>query len=106
MKNTHLQNYCKILVAFFVCSLNAQVGQVVWEDDFNALNTEHWNVDIGDGCPELCGWGNSELQSYENDNVYIEEIPGEEGNFALVLEAKRENSGNSSFTSGRVTTKD
>ena len=30
-----------------------------------------------------------------NDNVYIEEIPGEPGNYALVLEACKENSGNS-----------
>ncbi len=105
MKTAQLKKYCKFFWIFLITSLNAQVGQVVWEDDFNSLNPDHWNVDIGDGCPELCGWGNSELQSYQNDNVYIEEIPGEEGNFALVLEAKKENAGNSAFTSGKVTTK-
>jgi beta-glucanase (GH16 family) len=105
LKKNQAQKHCKFLFIFFITALNAQVGQVIWEDDFNSLNTELWNVDIGDGCPELCGWGNSELQSYQNNNVYVEEIPGEEGNFALVLEAKKEKTGNSAFTSGKVTTK-
>ena len=86
--------------------LYSQTGQILWQDDFDNLDLSVWNIDLGDGCDEnLCGWGNQELQSYQNDNVYIEEIPGEPGNYALVLEARRENSGNSSFTSGKVTTK-
>ncbi|WP_052444475.1 PKD domain-containing protein [Flammeovirga sp. OC4] len=80
------------------------LGKVIWEDNFSELNTDHWNISIGDGCDEdLCGWGNKELQSYQSDNVYIEEIAEEPGNFALVLEAKKESAGNSAFTSGKVT---
>lgn len=96
-----------LLILFVITSpIFAQTGHIIWQDDFNSLNTSIWNIDEGDGCDEnLCGWGNQELQSYSNDNVYIEEIPGEPGNYALVLEARKENSGNSSFTSGKVTTK-
>jgi beta-glucanase (GH16 family) len=93
-----------VLLLFSIC-VHAQVGHILWEDDFDSLDTNIWNVDQGDGCPELCGWGNQELQSYQDDNVYIEEIPGEPGNYALVLEARSESSGNQSFTSGKVTTK-
>lgn len=90
----------------FSISLNAQTGHILWQEDFNSLDSSIWNVDVGDGCNEnLCGWGNQELQSYQNDNVYIEEIPNEPGNYALVLEARNESSGSSSFTSGKVTTK-
>ena len=103
--------HSKYLLAFKFCVcfygyLFAQTGHILWQDDFNTLDSKVWNIDIGDGCDEnLCGWGNQELQSYQNNNVYIEEIPGEPGNFALVLEARKENSGSSSFTSGKVTTK-
>ena len=93
-----------ILLAFCLTSFTkAQVGQTLWEENFNSFDTAIWNVDLGDGCPDLCGWGNDELQTYQNENVSIEEIPGEPGNFALVLEAKKDNQNN--FTSGRVTTK-
>jgi len=91
-----------LLLSFFSI---AQVGQVLWEDDFDNFNAEIWNKDQGDGCPELCGWGNQELQSYQDENVSIEEIPGEPGNYALVLEARKENIGDQSFTSGKVTSK-
>ena len=87
----------------FFHSLNAQTGHILWQEDFNSLDSSIWNVDVGDGCNEnLCGWGNQELQSYQNDNVYIEEIPNEPGNYALVLEARNESSGSSSFTSGKL----
>lgn len=81
----------------------AQIGPIIWEDDFNSINQSVWNEIQGDGCDiGLCGWGNAELQSYETDNLTIETIPGEPGNSALVLEARRENSGNRAYTSGKV----
>ena len=81
----------------------SQIGPVIWEDNFNTFNAQQWTKDIGDGCNiGLCGWGNQELQSYESNNVYVADVPGEPGNKALVLEAKRENSGSRAFTSGKV----
>ncbi|MEO9801743.1 MAG: glycosyl hydrolase [Reichenbachiella sp.] len=81
------------------------IGNVLWEENFNALNTEQWNPNTGDGCDiGLCGWGNQELEYYSPNNVYVEDISGEPGNSALVLEAKNESIGNSSFSSGKVDT--
>jgi len=96
---------CICASIFFANTTKAQVGNVIWEDNFNSLNTNIWQPDIGDGCDiGLCGWGNQELQSYQSDNVYIADVPGEPGNKALVLEARQENAGSRAFTSGKVTT--
>ena len=37
-----------------------------WFDDFNdvSLDTNFWNVEYGNGCPDLCGFGNNEAQTY------------------------------------------
>lgn len=82
----------------------AQVGNVLWEDNFDTFNTDIWTPNVGDGCPGLCGWGNAELEYYHGNNVSIEAIPGESGNNALVLEARNESMGSQSFTSGKVDT--
>lgn len=51
-------------------TLYAQERKLVWEDNFDGatLNNEVWNFELGDGCPNLCGWGNNELQIYTQDN--------------------------------------
>ncbi|MCG8373421.1 MAG: family 16 glycosylhydrolase [Balneolales bacterium] len=75
---------------------------LLWWDEFSAsdLNTGYWSYDIGDGCQvEGCGWGNFELQAYTEESVYIDSIPGEPGNNALVIEARNESN---QFTSGRI----
>lgn len=95
-----------LIGVFYVALSEAQVGQIIWEEDFNSFNSDVWNVTTGDGCPDLCGWGNAELEYYANDNVGVEEITEEPGNYALVIEAKSESIGGKSFTSGKVTTKD
>ena len=46
-----------------------------WEDDFEGdqLDEESYTFEMGDGCPDICGWGNRELQIYrgapENTNL-------------------------------------
>ena len=96
---------CALTITLFSLQISqAQIGEVIWEDNFNSFNAQQWNKDVGDGCPNLCGWGNQELQSYEEANVYVADVPGEAGNKALVLEAKRQQSGSRAFTSGKVTT--
>ena len=89
-----------------VCALQAQIGALLWQDDFNSLDGSVWTATQGDGCPGLCGFGNQELQSYQPGNLRIEGVPGEPGNNALVLEARREQSGSRGFTSGKVDSKD
>ncbi len=73
---------------------------LVWADEFNGttLDTGSWTVDTGTGCPNLCGWGNSELEYYLTRNVSVSG-----GN--LVLTAKAESYGGASFTSGKIHTR-
>jgi len=84
---------------------NPTIGPLIFEENFDSFNPSHWNVVTGDGCqfgPDLCGWGNQELQWYGENNLSIESIPGDSGNRALVITAKRENVEGRAFTSGKV----
>ncbi|HEY4616586.1 MAG TPA: glycoside hydrolase family 16 protein [Flavobacterium sp.] len=71
--------------------------KLVWEENFNnpKLDESVWNFELGNGCPNLCGWGNNEKQVYTNDNHEI--VDGK-----LVIHAKKEGE---SYTSTRITTK-
>lgn len=80
-----------------------KTSDLIWWDEFTNpnLNLDFWSYDIGDGCAEeVCGWGNKELQIYQQKNVYIDEIPSEQGNYAMVIEAEQTN--DSQFISGRI----
>jgi len=74
---------------------------LVWSDEFDgtSLDAGDWTIDIGDGCPDLCGWGNAELQYYRAENVAVSG-----GN--LILTARRQSFGGRQFTSGKVHTRD
>ena len=74
----------------------AQVGDLIWEDDFGDL--DNWIILTGNG---YWGWGNGELEYYHENNVEIAEIPGEPGNNALLITARQE-SGPGSWTSGGI----
>ena len=52
--------------------------ELVWSDEFDGTSVDDskWSYDLGDGCqisPDLCGWGNNELQYYTNreENVRV-----------------------------------
>ena len=71
---------------------------LVFSDEFagNAeIDTASWRVYKGDGCPQLCGFGNNELQQYTGDtrNLRIEDG-------VLIIEAHRRED----YTSAKVTT--
>ena len=88
---------------FVVFPAHAQVGELLWQENFNSLEEDIWTIDIGNGCDQgLCGWGNQELESYQADNVSIQAIDGEPGNSALALQARREVAGAEQFTSGKI----
>ncbi|RMG68708.1 MAG: glycosyl hydrolase family protein [Bacteroidetes bacterium] len=74
---------------------------LVWEDAFkgSTLNTDDWNYELGDGCPNLCGWGNNELQYYTDrpENIRLE-------GGKLIIEARQEFLSGSNYTSARITT--
>ena len=77
--------------------------QLIWSDEFNtdgAPDISKWSYDIGNGCPDLCGWGNGEKQYYTNrtDNVKVE-------NGVLKIIAKKENHEGAEYTSAKLLTK-
>lgn len=89
-------------------SASAQVGNLIWEENFNDL--ARWLKVTGNGS---WGWGNGELQFYKNENVDIADVPGEPGNKALRIVARQESGpgivdqwGNPLlYTSGKVMSK-
>ncbi len=73
---------------------------LVWADEFSGdtLNLADWTYEIGDGCPNNCGWGNNELEYYREDNTSL--VDGH-----LVITAKQQNFGDRDYTSSRLITK-
>lgn len=71
-----------------------------WSDEFDGdqLNSANWTYEIGDGCPDLCRWGNNELQEY-SDNESNSNVE----NGKLTITARKEGSG---YTSARIKTED
>ena len=67
-------------------------------EDFNteSLDIETWNYELGDGCPNICGWGNNERQVYTKKNISIRDQQ-------LVITATKEGD---NYYSGRISTKD
>jgi len=54
------------LVAVVSSPVRAQVGDLIWEENFNTL--DNWLKITGNGS---WGWGNGELEFYKNENVDI-----------------------------------
>jgi len=71
--------------------------QLVWSDEFDGteLNMDNWTIEVNGN-----GGGNNELQYYtdRSDNIRVEDG-------MLVIEAKKEEYENKSYTSGRIITK-
>jgi beta-glucanase (GH16 family) len=97
-----------LLIAILTASLlscnNQQDRELVWSDEFEkdgAPDATKWNFDIGDGCPDNCGWGNNELQYYTRDsrNVRIE-------NGHLIIEARQDSLGGKAFTSAKIVSRE
>ena len=78
------------------CKAQEAKSQLVWADEFNdqSLDLSSWNFELGDGCPNLCGWGNNERQVYTTENHRLED-----GN--LIITAKKQGD---NYTSTRITT--
>ena len=86
-----------ILILLIVFMSHNPKSKLVWEENFdgNSLNEEIWNFELGDGCPNLCGWGNNESQIYTKTNHKVE-------NGYLFITARKKDS---IYTSTRITTK-
>src|SRR5688572_27801539 len=66
--------------------------KLVWSDEFDRdglPDSTRWGYDLGDGCPNNCGWGNNELQYYtahRKENARVRDGK-------LIIEAHREKMG-------------
>jgi beta-glucanase (GH16 family) len=84
--------------------VNGQDLKLVWSDEFNnegLPDTTKWGYDVGDGCPDVCGWGNNELQYYTKSNLKNARV--EDG--VLIIEAHKESMRNKEYSSARLVTK-
>ena len=74
---------------------------LVWSDEFNGteLDNSSWTAETGDGCPNLCGWGNNELQYYmpPPNNLFFQDGK-------MIIEARAETYGGKNYTSTRIKT--
>lgn len=80
---------------------------LVWHDEFDgdSLNMDNWSYqtgthDVYGDSTGAANWGNSELQSYQQDNVKLED-----GNLVITAKREEEKVDGKSFTSGRITTR-
>jgi beta-glucanase (GH16 family) len=88
--------YIAITLLTFSCFAQSKGQKIVWQEEFNGaeLNESDWNFELGDGCPDICGWGNNEKQLYTKTNHSIQE-----GNLVI-----RVNKQDDHYTSTRITT--
>ncbi|MGO4911659.1 glycoside hydrolase family 16 protein [Leeuwenhoekiella sp. W20_SRS_FM14] len=92
----HTLSAAVLILLLVSCKVQKQT-QLIWSDEFNGdrLDTSAWNFELGDGCPNLCGWGNSERQIYTQDNHRLEDGK-------LIITARKDGD---VYTSTRITTK-
>ena len=90
--------YSFLTLCLVLVSTACAQEKIIFEEDFNAdtLNMEIWNYEEGDGCPNLCGWGNNEKQIYNRDYVALED-----GKLVITAEKKGD-----TYYSGKINSKD
>lgn len=104
MKNLNkILNLLLLLSSILVLPIlsTAQCPNIIWADEFSgsSLDESKWNYQTGDGCAEdICGWGNGELQSYQEANVAV-------SNGTLKITAQKQRIRGSKYTSGRINSK-
>ena len=72
---------------------------LAWDDEFNTgtLDPSAWTVEGGDGCPNICGWGNNELEYYtpRPENLFFQDGK-------MLIEARKENYSGKNYTSSKI----
>jgi len=66
MRQAHLFYSILIISVLFGCKIKPN-KTLVWADEFEhagAPDSTKWTNELGDDCPDLCGWGNNEAQFY------------------------------------------
>jgi beta-glucanase (GH16 family) len=74
---------------------------LVWAEEFEGpqVDPDAWTFEIGDGCPNLCGWGNNELQYYTDEEKNAKIADGK-----LIVSAVKK-PGYNEYSSARMITK-
>ncbi len=106
-----------LLIVFITTVLSSTIGftqeipaaikkyeELVWSDEFSKEgppDTSKWGYDEGDGCPQMCGWGNNELQYY---TAHRSQNARQQNGF-LILEAHREPMQTRAYSSARLVSK-
>ncbi|HET8859193.1 glycoside hydrolase family 16 protein [Marivirga sp.] len=88
-----------LLFIFIQCTQKDK--NLIWSEEFegNGLPSENrWTITEGNGCPELCGFGNNEAQFYTKS---AENLIVEDGKL-IITALKDEQKG---FTSAKISTK-
>lgn len=89
-------------VILFILNTSCQ-KKTIWSDEFDnagAPDSTKWNYDLGDGCPNVCGWGNNEAQYYTSDSKNVRVEDGH-----LIIEAHKDSLGGKAYTSTRIVSK-
>lgn len=72
---------------------------LIWADEFTGgtLDNAAWTVEGGDGCPNICGWGNNELEYYTGrpENLFFQDGK-------MLIEARKESFGGKNYTSSKL----
>jgi beta-glucanase (GH16 family) len=95
--------YFLISAALFIgCKLSDSADPLLlWADEFQGTGSPdplRWTYQVGNGCPQNCGWGNNELQYYSENRVENARLE----NGRLIIEAHKEDFEESAFTSARL----
>jgi beta-glucanase (GH16 family) len=97
-----IMKYYALIFAFILTAGagSAQDWELIWSDEFDdsTIDAAKWEFQIGDGCPNLCGWGNNELQYYRAENAVVE-------NGLLRITASEQGFGGKQYTSARMRTR-
>ncbi len=84
----------------YITPLEYEGMTLVWHDEFDLdFYSSNWTHAIGDGCPNLCGWGNNQLQYYRPENTVVE-------NGLLTITAKEEPYSGKDYTASRILSQD
>ena len=98
-----MNNLLLLSALVIVLSTSCSDKKPIWSDEFDQAggpDSTKWNYDLGDGCPNVCGWGNNEAQHYTTDS---KNVRVENGN--LIIEAHKDSLGGKAYTSTRIVSK-
>jgi len=95
---------CQQTIEKTASNIDVNSLDLIWSDEFDVdglPDETKWSYDLGNGCPNLCGWGNNELQFYTHANLRNSRIE----NGHLIIEAHNEDKEDMRYTSARLVTK-